>query len=134
MTANVTQTSSALAGVMSLLGTHPDVLNQLTAEIRGSFSGEKDITVASLTDQRLLTAVLEESLRLFPPVSVPLARTKHEAVLMRSLGPRHPWRKVPKGSAEICGYFVPENVSLRKSCGEKPPKITNEEVCVDYGR
>lgn len=56
---------------MYLLGTHSDVLNQLTAGVRDTYSEEKDITVASLSDLALLNAVLEESLRLFPPIGFP---------------------------------------------------------------
>ena len=55
---------------MYLLGTHSEVLTRLTVEIRATYSEEKDITVASLSDLALLNAVLEESLRLFPPVSL----------------------------------------------------------------
>ncbi|KAL8684450.1 MAG: hypothetical protein Q9224_006344, partial [Gallowayella concinna] len=59
-------TASVLAGVMFLLGTHPDVLNRLTTEIRGTYLEEKQITIASLSVNETLNAVLDESLRLFP--------------------------------------------------------------------
>ncbi|KAL8819773.1 MAG: hypothetical protein Q9223_001872 [Gallowayella weberi] len=95
-------TASALAGVIFLLGTHPDVLNRLTMEIRGSYPEEKDISIASLSVNKTLNAVLDETLRLFPPI------------------PHHLWRKVPKGGSEICGRFVPENVSDQRAPVETP--------------
>ncbi|KAL8798623.1 MAG: hypothetical protein Q9182_006517 [Xanthomendoza sp. 2 TL-2023] len=65
-----------------------------TVSLIGSYLEEKDMSIASLSVNETLNAILDETLRLFPPI------------------PSHLWRKVPKGGSEICGRFVPENVTV----------------------
>lgn len=70
-------------------------MQQLSEEIRSCFPGDNDITMQSAAKLPYLSAVIEESLRLYPPVAAGLRRI------------------VPKGGAIIDDHFVPENVSCR---------------------
>lgn len=62
-------------------------------EIRGSFSSEEDISLITVSQLKYLPAVLEEALRMFPPVPVSLPRV------------------VPGRGEDIDGRFVPGGVS-----------------------
>ena len=85
-------TSTLLAGCTFYLLTHPHVYQKLVDEIRGSFRSPEDITLLSTAKLPYLHAVLEESLRLYPPI------------------PAITPRLVPKGGAVVDGEFVPEGV------------------------
>lgn len=63
-------TATALSGVTYLLGTHPEVLAKLTKEVRETFSSESEIDLISVQHLKYMLAVLDEGLRLFPPVPV----------------------------------------------------------------
>ncbi|KAF2133687.1 cytochrome P450 [Dothidotthia symphoricarpi CBS 119687] len=82
-------TSSALTAVVRELVQSGGVLHRLTQEIRSTFSAEKDIVIASTGGLPYLNAVINEALRLSPPVSISVPRT------------------VPQGGDTICGQWVP---------------------------
>lgn len=86
--------ASALTGIFRELVQHPGVLQRLTAEVRSSFSVEGEISIASTTHLPYLNAVINEGLRLNPPVAIGA-----------------PPRVVPEGGDTICDRFVPANVS-----------------------
>lgn len=69
-------------------------MNQLVDEIRGAFSDFDDITLEGLARLEYLQAVLQEGLRMYPPVPIGLPRV------------------TPEGGSTIDGYWVPPNVSL----------------------
>jgi cytochrome P450 len=77
-----------------LLMTHPRVLKKLTTEIRNTFQRADQITMTNVNSCNYLLAVIEESLRIYPPS--PAA---------------HP-RFVPRGGMTIDGQFVPEGVAV----------------------
>ncbi|RMJ14371.1 hypothetical protein CDV36_005981 [Fusarium kuroshium] len=85
-------TATALAGTIHLLLTHRDVYQQLQGCIRQEFEAEENISTLALSNDRvpLLDAVIQESMRLFPPVAITLPRV------------------VPPGGEAIDGLFVPE--------------------------
>jgi cytochrome P450 len=60
-------TATALSGFTFLVGTHPEKKRILADEIRTSFADESEITIASSAKLPYLHAVIEESLRLYPP-------------------------------------------------------------------
>lgn len=62
-------TASTLAGVTYHLSTNPNVLAKLTEEIRGAFTKESDITAVSVNSLEYMLAVLNETLRIYPPVA-----------------------------------------------------------------
>ena len=82
-----------MAGCIFHLVSNPRVTRRLTDEIRGKFPTEKDITFEAVIGLPYMTAVLQESMRLYPaqPIFTP--------------------RTVPDGGAIVAGYSVPEGVS-----------------------
>lgn len=87
--------ATALSGVTYyLLTSDPAYLKNLTAEIRSTHSTYDDITLESVARLKYLHAVLQEGLRMYPPVPVALPR------------------RVPQGGAVLCGEFVPEGTSV----------------------
>jgi cytochrome P450 len=94
MIAGSETTATLLSGCTYLLQKNPRVLEKLQAEIRSSFSAEEEITMLSVSHLSYLDAVIEESLRLYPPVPIALNRL------------------TPPEGAEVCGEWVPGNVSL----------------------
>lgn len=86
-------TATLLSGATYLLLQHPNTMAKLVAEIRGTFANDIDITIVSVGKLRYLTAVLEESMRLYPPVPAGL------------------YRLVPKGGDTAVGKWIPGGVS-----------------------
>ncbi|TLD33692.1 hypothetical protein PspLS_00237 [Pyricularia sp. CBS 133598] len=70
-------TAMTLAGAVYLLCRNPDKLASAAAEVRRAFYCAKDIDMTNTTDRHLpyLHGVIEEALRLFPPVPTTLPRT-----------------------------------------------------------
>ncbi|KAL2001924.1 hypothetical protein VTN02DRAFT_982 [Thermoascus thermophilus] len=87
-------TATLLAGCTYHLLRNPDVYRRLAGEIRGAFADEGEITLASVAQLPYLHAVLEESLRIYPPVPSILPRL------------------VPEGGAVIDRRFVPGGTSV----------------------
>ena len=71
---------------------HKGVLHRLTQELRSTFKQEEDITVASTNNLLYLNAVIDEGMRLCPPVAIAIPRI------------------APKGGDTVCGQWVPEDV------------------------
>ncbi|KAK8000961.1 trichothecene c-15 hydroxylase [Apiospora marii] len=79
-------TATLLSGATYLLATHPAVLAKLTTEVRAAFPSEDAISIAGTSSLPYLLAVLDESLRIYPPP-----------------------RKIAKGGDTIVEHFVPED-------------------------
>jgi cytochrome P450 len=94
MGAGTETTATLLSGCMYLLQRNQTVLAKLEREVRGSFSSEDEITLIRLNALPYLLAVLEESLRFYPPVPVALHRT------------------TPPEGMSICGRWVPGNTHV----------------------
>jgi cytochrome P450 len=92
MIAGSETTATLLAGCTFLLQKNPEVLKKLKAEVRGAFKDEDEITITSVNNLPYLLAVLEEALRLYPPLPVSLSRV------------------TPPAGATVCGYYVPGGV------------------------
>ncbi|KAJ5156583.1 hypothetical protein N7492_009386 [Penicillium capsulatum] len=85
-------TATLLCGCIYYLCTNPRVMSKLVHEIRTTFLNERQIRFRSCAALEYLSAVIEESLRLYPPFVTSLARV------------------VPKGGSLVDGHFVPEGV------------------------
>ena len=85
---------TALTGTTNYLIKTPSVLQKLTNEVRSAFSKHEDMTFSALTKLPYLNAVIEEGLRLGPPVPSGLARV------------------VPAGGGTVCGEWLPQGVSI----------------------
>ena len=92
---------TTLTGVFNNLMRNPSVLSKLVSEIRGTFSEEAQITMASTKELPYLNGTIWEGLRMCNPVPLGLPRL------------------VPKGGETVCGHFLPEGVSLH-SCSASP--------------
>lgn len=91
-TAGSETTATALSGTLNYLVNNPDKLENLTREVRGAFPQENDIDLEALRKLPYLNAVLNEGLRLCPPI---------------------PWvlpRRVPEGGDTVCGTWLPGGV------------------------
>lgn len=84
--------ATLLTGVTYFMLQNPHVYDRLRKEIRETFTKEEDITFVSTNTLTYTLAVLEEGLRIYPPVPVVLPRV------------------VPPGGEVIDGKFVPEKV------------------------
>ncbi|RJE25501.1 Cytochrome p450 [Aspergillus sclerotialis] len=87
-------TSALLSGCTYYLLTNPTTYTRLVHEIRGAFERQSDIKLSSIATLPYLNAVLEESMRIYPPIPTMLPRI------------------VPAGGAIINGQFVPEGTSV----------------------
>jgi cytochrome P450 len=94
MLAGTETTATALSGTSYHLMMNPDKLNLLTQEIRSAFTSIDDMNLESLARQKYLMAVLQEGLRMYPPVPSELPRV------------------VPAGGATVCGEWIPGGTSL----------------------
>jgi cytochrome P450 len=86
--------ATALSGMLYYLLQEPSSLTRLAHEIRSSFQHEEEININSAAPLRYLRAVLEESMRLYPPVPAALPRM------------------VPEPGQIICDRFVPSGTSV----------------------
>lgn len=68
-----------------------NVMEKLKAEVRGRFNSEDEISLTSVNTLSYMLAVLNETLRCYPPVAI------------------NSPRRVPPGGAEIAGHRIPEN-------------------------
>ncbi|OTB04367.1 hypothetical protein M426DRAFT_22986 [Hypoxylon sp. CI-4A] len=81
-------TATTLSGATYLLLTHRDILEKLQQEVRSSFNKVDEININSVNKLTYMLAILNESLRLYPPVTSGLVRT------------------VPPGGDQVAGNFV----------------------------
>ena len=90
MVAGSETSATLLSGVTYQLLKNPNVLQKLVAEIRSTFAHSHEITMVSVNNLKYQLAVLDEALRIMPPVSTALVRL------------------VPSGEGEVVGgHFVP---------------------------
>jgi len=87
-------TGTFLTGTTWHLLKNPKVYETLVAEIRSTFEKSDDITIAKLTHMKYLTAVIEEGLRIYPPV------------------PSNMPRVIPEEGAMVCGKWLPGGTSV----------------------
>lgn len=97
MIAGTETTASALSGTTYHLLKNPHHMEKLVEEIRGAFSDFDDITFEDLARLKYLQAVLLEGMRMYPPVPIALPR------------------KTPKEGTEVCGEWIPGDVSIGAS-------------------
>ncbi|KAK5144603.1 hypothetical protein LTR04_001512 [Oleoguttula sp. CCFEE 6159] len=90
-------TATLMSGVTFLLLKYPECMQRLVEEIRGSFASNEDITIDGVNKATYMTAVLQEALRVYPPVPTGFPR------------------KVPAGGDNISGHWVPENTTVYMS-------------------
>ena len=97
-------TATLLSGATYHLLKNPTALQQLNDEVRQAFHLETAITVAATEKLPVLNAVIQESLRMYPPVPVSLRRV------------------VPPGGDTIDGRWVPGGVCSPSSLNLSQPR------------
>jgi cytochrome P450 len=71
--------STALTEMMHYLSQYPKCLKQLQKEVRGTFTSNEEISGTATAKLPYLHAVIEEGLRIYPPVAFGLKRTSPSA-------------------------------------------------------
>ncbi|KAJ4303218.1 hypothetical protein N0V90_002111 [Kalmusia sp. IMI 367209] len=94
MVAGSETTATLLSGATFLILQNPAVYKKMVNEIRTRFSSADDITFEEVSKLDYTIAVLQESLRYYPPVPTGFPRV------------------VPKGGDRISGHYVPEGTSV----------------------
>lgn len=94
MVAGTETTATALSGTTYYLLKNPAYMKKLVEEIRSAFSDFDDVTFEGLARLKYLQAILQEGLRMYPPVPIALPR------------------RTPQEGAMVCGEFVPGDVSI----------------------
>ncbi|KAK4955890.1 hypothetical protein LTR10_006829 [Elasticomyces elasticus] len=89
--------ATTLSGATYLLLTNPEKMTRLVNEIRSEFKSSDDIDALSVGRLKYLLAVIEEAMRVYPPVPAPVQRL------------------APKGGGVACGKHVPEGTSVSVS-------------------
>jgi cytochrome P450 len=85
-------TATLLVGCTYFLTMNPDKLKKVTEEVRTRFKSEEEINFMTVNELTYMLACLNEALRLYSPVPIGLPRV------------------TPKGGAQVCGHYVPEDV------------------------
>ncbi|KAG4429006.1 hypothetical protein IFR05_015516, partial [Cadophora sp. M221] len=94
MTAGTETISSALSATTFHLLRSPQYLERLTKEIRSKFSTVGNMSLEGLASLGYLQAVIQEGLRLNPPLPIALPR------------------EIPKGGTQICGEWIPGGTNV----------------------
>nr|WPM83320.1 ProsA [Phaeosphaeria sp.] len=81
--------STTIAGCIYLLLRNPNTSERLRKELTQEFKSESDINMARLANLPYIKAVIDEALRLYPPLSGDLRR------------------EVPPGGSSLSGHFLP---------------------------
>lgn len=85
-------TATLLSGCTYLLLTNSDKMEKLKDEVRSTFASDSEISASTVNRLSYMLAVLNEALRLYPPVTSNLVRV------------------VPHGGDRISDLWVPEGV------------------------
>lgn len=88
-------TATLLSGATYYLAANPGEMAKVVAEVRGAFQSDGEISLEGVNKLEYLLAVLNESLRIYPPVPTSVPRVVNT-----------------KGGRMIAGQWVPEGVSL----------------------
>ena len=95
--------ATTLSGALYLLGKNPDKMKKLIDEVRTAYRKSKDIDILSVARLKYMSAVLDETMRIYPAV------------------PNQGARITPPGGATVEGRWLPKNVRSLFPC-----PITNQ--------
>ncbi|PCD30273.1 hypothetical protein QX201_000040 [Fusarium graminearum] len=93
-------TATLMSAATCFLATHPECLAKLNDEVRSAFLSEEQIDMLSVGELKYLSAVLDESLRLYPPAPGPAPRM------------------ISQGGDTIVGEFIPEGFGQRRDAND----------------
>lgn len=107
-------TANALSGILARLIYNPDKYQKLVKELRDAFKTEDEIKFEKLSELTYLNAVLEEGLRIHPPVPTGLLRT------------------VPKNGDTVDGLWVPGGTAVSVGAWAASHNPVNFKDCDDF--
>lgn len=87
-------TATALSGVTYLLAKYPDTMIEVAKEVRRTFKNDSEISILGTQNLSVLTAAIDEAMRLYPPGGSGMPR------------------EVPKGGDVIFHQYIPAGVSI----------------------
>ena len=94
--------ATLLPAVTYLLATHVETMAKATDEVRETFKDGSSIDIQGVSELKFLSAVIDEALRLFPPVPEGLPRV------------------APSEGQFICGHWIPGGVSINPDLVNAP--------------
>ena len=90
-------TATLLSGAVWQLLQNPEALKKVTKEIRDAYKSDQEIDLFSTSQLKYTLAVLEETMRIYPPV------------------PTQANRQVPPGGDTVLGHFLPGGTTISLS-------------------
>lgn len=97
-------TATTLSGATFLLATNPACLAKVNEEVRSSFQSETEINIVNTSKLKYTLAVLDETMRRYPPVAACTPR-----------------QTPPEGNI-ILGEYITGNVSFNSGFGDNLSK------------
>ena len=88
-------TATLLSGTVYMLCKHPDAMEKIKSEIRGSFTSSDEIDLFSVSKLNYTLAVLDETMRIYPPVPTQAARV------------------IPPGGDTVEGKYLPAGTIIQ---------------------
>ncbi|KAF2626333.1 cytochrome P450 monooxygenase-like protein [Macroventuria anomochaeta] len=86
--------ATCLSGAVYYLLKNPTWITCLLSELRSAFKNESEMSFQSLSHLKVLQAVIQESLRMYPPLPVDMPRM------------------TPPEGATVCGAYIPPHTSI----------------------
>lgn len=86
--------ATLLSGAVYYLAKNPEWLAKVHQELHNTFTNESQISFASLSQLKIINAVIQETFRMYPPVPTSLPRV------------------VPEKGATICGTYFPPDTRI----------------------
>jgi len=114
VTAGSETLATFFSGAIYHLAQNPRVLEKLRKELDASFPNSNDITMTSTQKLTYLNAVIEETLRIYPPAALSLGRI------------------VPLGGAMICGRHVPAGTGVGVTSWAATHSATNFKLPEEF--
>ncbi|KAL5611271.1 hypothetical protein FOBRF1_007388 [Fusarium oxysporum] len=108
-------TATTLSGTTYLLCMHPDILHKLATEVRTVFKSESEIDLFSVQKLPYMLAVLDEAMRVYPPVPSAIPRT------------------TPPSGNMVLGEYLPGNIKLgiwQWALNRDPNNFTDPETFI----
>jgi cytochrome P450 len=120
-------TATIMTAVLYYLHANPGYRERLTEEIRGSFSSYGEITGTSTSSLPFLQAIIEETLRMYPPVAMSLPRVSPGAVIEGKYIPRGVvvGTHLFSASRNAATYALPEQFRPERWLGEPSLQCKN---------
>lgn len=133
-------TATTLSGLTYYLSRNPRVYKLLTGEIRSSFSAYNELTGLSTAKLPYLNAVIEEGLRIYPPVPIGMPRVSPGETVdayylplgtvtyVQSWGTTRNEQNIHNPSEFIPERWISENTQDRKEA--RQPFLLGPRVCL----